>query len=156
MSNLPYRPNVCLLILNDQGKLFLGERFGEPNVWQFPQGGVEGDDTLEASALREASEELGVPIDRFKIIKQLKGNHRYDFSSPRLYGQVMWRGQTQTFWLLQFVGDEREITLSGPEREFESFQWCTVTEVRLQAEQKRRLGYEVVLPEVEEYLQVNK
>ena len=154
-TKFAYRPNVCLIIINRSGELFLGERLGEPGIWQFPQGGVEAGDSPEASALREASEELGAPQGKFQVIKQLSGSHRYDFKTPREYSQVKWRGQSQTFWLLSFLGSDAEITLAGPDKEFSSFRWCSIAQVRELAEPKRLKGYEVVLAEVEKFLHKN-
>jgi hypothetical protein len=38
---LPLRPNVCMLVYNARGQLFLGERLRNKGHWQFPQGGAE-------------------------------------------------------------------------------------------------------------------
>jgi putative (di)nucleoside polyphosphate hydrolase len=34
-----YRPNVGIIIINDEQKVLLAKRLNE-NAWQFPQGGI--------------------------------------------------------------------------------------------------------------------
>ncbi len=148
----PLRPNVCMLVMNRRQKLFLGERFGEPGVWQFPQGGVESDATLEENVLRELEEELGVDRRNLRIIKKLNSTHTYFFKKPRLYGEVEFSGQAQTFWLVEFSGKDSDIDLGRHEKEMEKFRWCTPDEVRTFAEPKRLAGYVEPLAEFEEYL----
>lgn len=57
-----YRPNVGVVLFNAAGQVWLGRRANtpEPWNWQFPQGGVDEDEDLEAAALRELQEETGV------------------------------------------------------------------------------------------------
>ena len=43
-----YRPNVGVVLFNDEGRVWLGRRIGTPDPWnwQFPQGGVDkGEDS---------------------------------------------------------------------------------------------------------------
>jgi 8-oxo-dGTP pyrophosphatase MutT (NUDIX family) len=39
--------------------------------WGFPKGNIEKDETPELAALREISEETGLPINRLRIVSQL-------------------------------------------------------------------------------------
>ena len=57
-----YRPNVGVVLFNTAGQVWLGRRAKtpEPWNWQFPQGGVDEGENLEAAALRELQEETGV------------------------------------------------------------------------------------------------
>ena len=39
-TSLPYRPNVGLVLLNRDGRIFAGQRIDNAaNAWQMPQGG---------------------------------------------------------------------------------------------------------------------
>ena len=67
MLELPLRPNVCMLLHNQDSDLFLGERYGEAGVWQLPQGGVEAEYSVEENVLRELEEEIGVGRDLLEI-----------------------------------------------------------------------------------------
>ena len=57
---------VGAIIINNEGKLFLAKRGAEvrneSGKWEFPGGGVEFGDTLEATLKREIMEEYGVEI----------------------------------------------------------------------------------------------
>lgn len=57
---------VGAIIVNSEGKLFLAKRGrevrNESGKWEFPGGGVEFGDTLEATLKREIMEEYGVEI----------------------------------------------------------------------------------------------
>ncbi len=152
MNDLPLRPNVCLLILNLERKLFLGERSGQSGVWQFPQGGLDEAEDAANAAIREASEELGADSKLFKVIQKLEARHEYDFINPPEYALGKWRGQSQTFWLLQFTGSDSDIDLARHVPEFQSYRWSSVQEIRVIAEPRRLPGYEKVLPEVLSYL----
>lgn len=149
MNDLPYRPNVCMLIFNHEKKLLLGERKGCPGVWQFPQGGVELDQSIEENVLREVQEELGIDRSLVEIVGCLKARHRYDFDIAPAYAEGVWRGQDQTFWVVRFKGRDSEIIVESAEPEFESWCWATPDQVRNQAEEKRRAGYDAALKEFE-------
>ena len=57
-----HRPNVGVVLFRHDGRVWLGRRAGAPGPdnWQFPQGGVDKGEDLEAAALRELAEETGV------------------------------------------------------------------------------------------------
>lgn len=152
MNDLPYRENVCLIILNQDKKVFLGERDQSDGHWQLPQGGVETGESLAENALREAEEELGVVKDKFKILKQLSVRYTYDFSDPPEYFKNKYRGQTQTFWILEFKGDDSDIQLDKYEQEFQNWCWCNPEELLAKTAELRKQGYQKILPELLEFL----
>lgn len=118
-------------------------------MWQFPQGGVEAGLSLEENVIKELTEELGADKKLFRIVQKLKSTHKYDFQKPPAYAIGKWRGQAQTFWLVEFAGKDSDINLSRYQPEFESFRWCTPDEVRKLAEPKRLPGYLKPLEEFE-------
>lgn len=152
MKKLPLRPNVCMLVVNSSGRIFLGERYGEPGVWQFPQGGVEPEYSLKENVLKELHEELGAPKKMFKIIKRLKHRHRYDFRRVPRFAKGKWRGQSQTFWVVRFSGKKADINLDVKNPEFSDFRWCSIKQVRKWAEPLRLPGYEGALKEFEQLM----
>ena len=65
-EKLPYRPCAGMMVLNKEGRAFIGRRVDGPehvdnvHVWQMPQGGIdEGEDPYPA-ALRELYEETNI------------------------------------------------------------------------------------------------
>jgi len=151
MNKLPLRPNVCMLLFNKEGRLFLGERAGAADVWQFPQGGAEEGLSLEENVVKELREELGVEKEKVRVVKRLSATNEYEWETPPVYAVNKWRGQSQTFWLVEFLGEDSEINLSRFDPELMSWKWCTVEEVRATAEPKRLQGYLGSLAEFEEY-----
>jgi putative (di)nucleoside polyphosphate hydrolase len=141
-----------MLLYNSAGKLFLGERNKEAGIWQFPQGGVEAGLSLEQNVTKELHEELGLAPALVHITKQLKATNTYDFATPPAYAVGRWRGQSQSFWLVKFLGQDSDIRLELQQpAEFMNWRWCTPTEVRSLAEPKRLPGYANPLNEFEEF-----
>lgn len=151
-KNLPLRPNVCMLVFNKERKLWLGEREGSPGVWQFPQGGAKKSLSLEENVLRELEEELGVNRADLVIIGKLEATHEYEFRDIPSYAIGKWRGQSQTFWLVEFTGSDSAIDLEAHQPEFSDWRWCTPAEVRELAEPQRMTGYRAPLEEFEKYV----
>src|SRR5262245_49623469 len=111
-SDLPYRPCVGVMLLNDKGEAWIGRRMDAPNEegtgewWQMPPGGIDkGEDPREA-ALRELREETSIRSAR--IIAEAPEWYKYDLPE-RLIGKSWkgkYRGQTQKWFALRFTGNE--------------------------------------------------
>ena len=55
-----YRPNVGMMIINQNKEIFVGKRIDHPSeFWQMPQGGIDPKEKSEVAALREMEEEVG-------------------------------------------------------------------------------------------------
>ena len=144
---LPLRPNVCLLIFDRNKRLFLGERAKEAGHWQFPQGGVEDDADLAENALREAEEELGADRELFGNPIQLNCTFEYEWDEAPAHFKGQFRGQAQTFWAMEFLGQDSDIELDRHHQEFQNFCWCKVDEVLDKAADKRQAAYQECLVE---------
>ncbi len=139
--SLPYRPNVCMLVYNPQRQLWIGERYG-CDTWQFPQGGVKADTDLKGNVIREVCEELGLQHRHLGAIEQLQATHRYDFLHTPPRWKHRWRGQEQTFWTVEFLGQDQDIRLDRHHpQEFSRWSWCPPEEVLQRVEPIRRAGY---------------
>lgn len=142
------RPNVCLLVYNSKGQLFLGERLGKRGHWQFPQGGVERGRSIKGNVLKELQEEIGVTKQSIGAVTRLCATNQYLWRTVPDYAVGKWVGQSQTFWLVEFRGEDSEIDLTTTDDpEFRSWRWCSVTSVRRIAAKERRKGYEAALRE---------
>ena len=132
MSELPYRPCAGVMIVNRDGKLFVGQRLDSVlEAWQMPQGGIDpGEDALTA-AIREIGEETGIAPDRIELVAQAPDELRYDLP-PELIDKVWqgrWRGQTQRWFLFRFTGEDSDINIATVEPEFRAWRWVDPDDV---------------------------
>ena len=78
-----YRPNVGIIIANTKGKLLYCKR-RRSNNWQFPQGGIDRNETPEQAAFRELFEEVGIKKHNVK-------NHIVTIDDADLLGQKQYK-----------------------------------------------------------------
>ena len=132
-EDLPYRPCVGVVLLNRDGLAFIGRRIEGPehidltHVWQMPQGGIDPGEESWPAALRELREETNIlSVER---IGEIQDWLKYDI--PRdLVGEAWqgkYRGQTQKWFAMRFLGAESEIDVVHPdgaaEAEFSAWRW---------------------------------
>ena len=146
-EDLPYRPCVGLMLINAQGKVWVGRRVGvaEGKNWQMPQGGIDKGETPKQAALRELEEETGTR--KAEIIGQSKDWMTYDLPEP-LIGKALkgkYRGQKQQWFALRFTGEEADINIDTDHPEFDAWRWVATDElVDLVWEAKRGVYRQVV------------
>ena len=56
-----YRPNVGLMLIGAERRIFVGRRLNQPDAWQMPQGGIDKGETPVEAACRELREESARP-----------------------------------------------------------------------------------------------
>lgn len=128
MNELGYRPCVGVMLVNQDGKIFVGRRIDnqEGDWWQMPQGGVDDGEDLHTAALRELEEETGVQADHVSIISQMDDPVRYDLPEEligKLWGGK-YRGQEQVWFLARFSGKDGDIDLQAHDpAEFCDWKW---------------------------------
>ncbi len=128
-AELPYRPCVGVMLVNDKGKAFVGKRIDnrEGDWWQMPQGGMdEGEDVLTAG-LRELREETGVRPEHAALIARAGEELLYDL--PQDLVGTLWggrfRGQRQHWLLMRFTGSDADIDLEAHDPpEFCEWRWA--------------------------------
>lgn len=147
IPDLPYRENVCAIVLNGVNHVFLGERCDEPGHWQFPQGGVDADEDQRSAVVREVHEELGVSVHLLSVEMKLQHCHSYDFRKAPEYARGRWRGQAQSFWVLRFWGQDQDIQLTRFSHEFSNWRWCSLDSIAESVAPIRLNGY---MPAMEE------
>ena len=137
-----YRACVGALLVAPSGGVFVGRRRARkkrPNVapgyeWQMPQGGVDPGEDPYAAALRELYEETN--IRSVALIGEAPGWFAYDLPDD-VAGQSwggQYRGQTQKWFALRFVGEEAEIDVLRPgggahKPEFDAWRWAALDEL---------------------------
>ena len=132
-KSLPLRIGVGIVLLNHENKVFVGRRIDNPkNFWQMPQGGVDHGEDLISAAYRELEEETS--IKKVKLLKELEGTTTYELPD-RLLG-IIWKGkykgQKQKWFLMRYLGDDKEINLKTKNPEFLDWKWLEldmITEV---------------------------
>src|SRR5690625_1757075 len=120
-----FRPNVGIVLARSDGRVFWARRAGRGG-WQFPQGGMNTDETPVEAMYRELTEETGLVPGHVRVLGQTPGWLRYRL--PRRFQRRHQRpvciGQKQGWFLLQFLADDRAFDLSFVDRtEFAAFSW---------------------------------
>ena len=130
-----YRPCVGVMLVNREGRVFVGRRANKAlrehvapgHEWQMPQGGIdEGEDPLKA-AIRELQEETDVVS--ISLIAEAPDWFAYDL--PDDIAKEAWKGrylgQRQKWFAFRFEGDDNEINIAAPagghRPEFDAWRW---------------------------------
>ncbi|WP_395614314.1 RNA pyrophosphohydrolase [Allosphingosinicella sp.] len=131
-ESLPYRPAAGVMLLNHDGKAWVGQRLDSTlEAWQMPQGGLDPGEAAEDGALRELEEETGISRDKVEILARAPGELLYDLPDEML-GKVWkgkWRGQRQSWFLMRFTGADADVNLQTPEPEFRAWKWADPQEL---------------------------
>jgi len=158
-----FRPNVGIIIANDQGQVLWAERLRKQG-WQFPQGGVDGNESVDEAMYRELYEEVGLKPHQVKLVAKTRGWLRY-----RLPKQMIRKGQKpqcigqkQKWYLLKLLDSDDAVKLNNGEHspEFESWRWVNywypITEVISFKRDVYRRALKELLPHQRKLEQGNK
>ncbi len=120
-----YRPNVGIVLMRDDGSVFWARRISRDG-WQFPQGGMNTDETPLEAMYRELTEETGLAAEHVEVLASTPGWLRYRL--PRRcvrYGErPVCVGQKQVWFLLRLLADDSAVRLDLTESpEFTEFRW---------------------------------
>jgi putative (di)nucleoside polyphosphate hydrolase len=123
-----YRPCVGAMLVNAEGKAFVGKRIDnrEGDFWQMPQGGIDpGEDPADA-VFRELREETGARREHVEVVARLPEELFYDLPDDlkgKLWGGKF-VGQRQTWYLARFTGTDADIDLEAHDPpEFCEWKW---------------------------------
>ena len=151
--HLPYRKGVGIMLLNDEGGVFVGKRIDtRSEAWQMPQGGIDDGEDCEVAAYRELEEETC--IKNVELLYQSKEWHRYDFPEhlvPKLWNGGF-RGQQQKWFLMRFKGQDTEININTAEPEFCAWKWSPTDELNDIIVPFKRALYQKIITEFKEHV----
>lgn len=123
-----FRPNVGIILANDNGQLLWARRIGGQNGWQFPQGGINDGESPEQALYRELEEEIGLNQENVEILATTRGWLRYRL--PKRFvrrGQnPVCIGQKQKWYLLRMLSDDASVRFDATDKpEFDHWQWVS-------------------------------
>ena len=142
-----------MMLVNHEGRVLVAKRSDMKTMaWQMPQGGIDGNETAAAAALRELEEEVGT--DKAEIVAESKEWLAYDL--PDELRKKVWkgryRGQRQKWFVLRFKGRDDDIDLEGRNREFDEWKWVYPGMLPTLIVPFKRALYEDVLAEFSQIL----
>ncbi len=149
-----FRANVGIILCNAEGKLFWARRIGQ-DAWQFPQGGIQTEESPEEALYRELEEETGLLPEHVELLGCTRRWLRYRLPRHlvRRRSRPLCIGQKQRWFLLRLVADETLVRLDkSGHPEFDH--WCWIdywTPVREVVSFKRGV-YRQALAELEPLL----
>lgn len=151
-----YRPGVGIMLLNRDGRAFVGRRINMPagmSAWQMPQGGIDPGETPRQAALRELAEEAGT--DKAEILGESRVWRHYEL--PEDVAGGIWggrfRGQRQIWFAMRFTGSDADIDIATEHPEFDAWTWVAPSRLAELIVVFKRPLYLDVLSEFRAFLQ---
>ena len=152
-KNLPMRIGVGVIILNNENKVFVGKRRDNPiDKWQMPQGGLDKGEDYISAMKRELYEETS--IRNIEILKEIEGFFEYEL--PKNLVGIIWRGkyrgQKQKWFIVRFIGKEKEINLKTKNQEFIEWKWILPNELPKVIVNFKKNMYEQLLKNIQSFI----
>ena len=152
-KNLPLRSGVGIVLLNKNNKVFVAKRIDNPkNFWQMPQGGIDKGEDFLTAAYRELKEETS--IKSVELIKEI--DNKFTYILPDHLIGIIWKGrfkgQTQKWFIMRFVGSESEINIKTKHPEFLDWKWIDLRDLTKIAVNFKLEVYKQVKSEVKKIL----
>ncbi|TDJ42173.1 MAG: RNA pyrophosphohydrolase [Gammaproteobacteria bacterium] len=122
-----FRPNVGIVVANDCGQVLWARRIGQ-DAWQFPQGGINDQESAEEALYRELNEEVGLDPEAVEILACTSGWLRYRLPKRlrRSNSSPEFLGQKQKWFLLRMLGRDEDVCVHrGDKPEFDHWRWVS-------------------------------
>ena len=149
-NKLPYRSNVGIMMVNEKGYVFVGQRLDNNRIaWQMPQGGIDAGEDPETAAYRELLEETGVKKQDVRFVASSSQWLSYDLPEDLI--PILWngkfRGQKQKWFLFKFLGEDGDINIATEHPEFSKWKWISKENLLKEIVPFKKSVYENVLKE---------
>jgi len=142
-----YRPNVAAIILSSDyeqtGHFVIARRTGMRRGWQFPQGGIDEDETPHEALLRELREEIGT--DDVEVLGEYPEWIRYDFPDTKTSKVYPFKGQSQRYFLVKLRPGARVDLQAYDVPEFEEYRMVDAEELFRRVSYFKRPSYRKVI-----------
>lgn len=147
---LPYRPCVGVMLVNEGGQIFVGQRIdNDTPAWQMPQGGIDEGEKPRDAALRELEEETGIYPGMVEI--EAESDIWLTYELPHELVPNIWkgqfRGQEQKWFLIRFKGQDSDIRIETAHPEFSEWRWMPASELVANIVPFKKAVYKQVLAE---------
>lgn len=119
-----YRPNVAIVVVDDCGRILACRRNDLNDIWQIPQGGIDGIESPDVAMSRELEEEIGT--NDVVVLGSLKNPIRYDWPEE-LYSRGF-HGQEQFYYLVRIAPAAKIDLFAATKPEFDAYAWLSLTE----------------------------
>jgi putative (di)nucleoside polyphosphate hydrolase len=132
MQEKRYRPNVAAVVLSSSYPqnvtVFIGHRSDMQGIWQFPQGGIDNEESTREAIYRELKEEIGT--DNIEILCEYPEWEHYDFPENAHRGRKLYDfdGQKQKYFLVRLKNDS-EVNIQTKHPEFDSYKFVKFDEL---------------------------
>ena len=149
-NKLPYRSNVGIMMVNEKGYVFVGQRLdNNQDACQMPQGGIDPGEDPETAAYRELLEETGVKKQDIRFVASSSQWLSYDLPEDLI--PILWngkfRGQKQKWFLFKFLGEDGDINIATEHPEFSKWKWISKENLLKEIVPFKKSVYENVLKE---------
>ena len=122
-----FRPNVGIVLSNNAGQVLWARRVGGQDAWQFPQGGINDNDSVEDALFRELFEEVGLGADDVEILARTQGWLHYRLPRHmRRHNTSGFQGQKQKWFLLRMLRSDAAVQVNATAKpEFDAWRWVS-------------------------------
>ena len=120
-----FRQGIGIILTNQLKQVLWAKRINQ-DAWQFPQGGIQQNESPQQAMIRELFEEIGLKSEDVEILHYTKNWYSYTLPKKllRIHQKPQCIGQKQIWYLLKLRTSENEINLvSTSSPEFDSWRW---------------------------------
>ncbi|MEE8243643.1 MAG: RNA pyrophosphohydrolase [Pseudomonadales bacterium] len=152
-----FRPNVGIVVTNDHGQVLWARRVGGRDAWQFPQGGIQDNETPLEALYRELHEEIGLEPEAVVIVARTTDWLRYRLPKRlrRHDSTPGFVGQKQKWFLLRMLAEDRSVRMDTSDKpEFDDWQWVSYWYPLRQVVDFKRDVYRRALAELAPHLSI--